>query len=617
MPTKRTIAGALILAAGLWPVVGSSWAGAGQRVSVRAAVEKQDVFVGEAFVFQIQVDGSDKPGKADLSPLTDFAVEALGGRANNSESVTIVNGQVSRMVQRGYVFQYRLTPKRTGTLAIPAVEVTAEGQTLRTRPIPIRARAPVETTDLKLRLELSKAACYVGEPVILTVTFYFAKDLRSLRFVLPILESPDFASDDPGPAPAAATQPLRVPLNADAVVVRKGQGTLDGKQYTTLSFRKALIAKQAGTFALPKATAVCEALVGRRRPRSIFDDGFFGGGSGVYRTFVVPAASPTLEVKPLPEAGRPAHFAGHVGEFRIEAAAAPTEVNVGDPITLTLRISGPPFLKNVELPPLQEQPALARDFKIPTERAEGKVADGAKVFTQTIRATHDGVKGIPAIELPHFDTKSATYRVARTEPIPLTVHVTKVVTARDAEGRELAPVKSELEALGKGIAHNYEDLSVLESQDYGLDTAVRDPRWLAATGLPFLAYVVFLVGTTAVRRRRADPAAIAARRALRELTRALKPLRGGTAGADASGEVLEALRAYLGRKLRVPGAALTYRDVEGALGERGVAAETLDALRALFEQCEAGRYAGGTAGGDASLPERAMALAKELERSLR
>jgi hypothetical protein len=524
-------------------------------------------------------------------------------------------------VRRGYVFAYRLTPKKAGSFTIPAIPVEAEGKTYHTRPIAIRAIEPQETDDLKLRLELSKTACYVGEPVVLAVTFYFARDLRSLRFHLPILESAAFVFDDPAAQPTPGRRPLRVPVNDGAAVLTQAKGTLAGAQYMTLSFAKALIPRQAGTFEVAKASAVCEALVGRRRPRSLFDsmfdDDFFGRGRGVYRKFVIPSNALTLTVRALPEDGRPPGFAGHVGEYRLEAEASPTEVNVGDPITLTLRISGPPYLKNVELPPLQQQAALARDFRIPAERAEGKIEGGVKTFVQTLRATHDKVTELPAIELATFDTRAGAYRAVRSAPIPLTVHPTKVLTARDAEGRDPEAVKTELEALSEGIRANYDDLAVLDNQGFGLRTAARDPLWLALAGLPALGYALLAIGTTVVRRRRADPAAVEARRAYPELVRTLKRLRAAVP-AEPCGAVLEALRTYLGRKLRVPGRALTWRDVEGPLRQRGVAASTLDEVEAVFDRCEAGRYAGATAG-DAEQPiiERAVALAKELERSLK
>jgi hypothetical protein len=82
--------------------------------------------------------------------------------------------------------------------------------------------------------------------------------------------------------------------------------------------------------------------------------------------------------------------------------------------------------------------------------------------------------------------------------------------------------------------------------------------------------------------------------------------------------LLEALRAYLGARLKLPPGALTFADVAGELRKRGAANEPVAELRALFEQCEAGRYAGGLHATDdpAKMIERARAAAEQLEREL-
>jgi len=596
----------------------------GQQVSAAARIEKKELFLGESLVFQIHVQGDDKPGKPDLSTLTDFRVRELGGQTRNSESVTIINGRVSRVVRKGYVFSYRLTPTRAGQLAIPALQVAAGGRQLRTRPVEITVRQPAETEDFKLRLALSKAVCHVGEPVTLTVTWYLGKDVRGFQFLLPVLQEKTFRFHDPEMEIDSSKRYYRVTLGDGEVIAQKGQGTLEGRAYATLSFRKVLIPTRPGRYPIRPATAAFDALVGYRKSRDFFDDffsdDFFGRGRrGVYKRFVVPSNPLTLEVLALPTEGRPANFAGHVGRYQIEAAATPTVANVGDPITLTIRLSGPEFLRDVELPPLKDQPALARDFKIPEERASGKLDGKAKVFTQTIRARRATISEIPPIELPYFDTASGRYRVARTVPIPLAIRNTRVVTAGDAEGRELAPARSELAAWGKGIAHNYDDLSVLADQQYGLATLLRSPLWGAATFGPFGAYVILLAATTVVRRARADPESREARKAHARLRRTLKHIASRGAGPAASGEVLEALREYLGRKLRRPASSLTYRDVEAPLRQRGLDEETLAETKALFEACEAGHYAGpgNESQGDGPVAARALALADSLEKALK
>jgi hypothetical protein len=42
----------------------------------------------------------------------------------------------------------------------------------------------------------------------------------------------------------------------------------------------------------------------------------------------------------LPEEGRPDNYSGAVGQFVFDVKVKPTEVALGDPITITLQITG-------------------------------------------------------------------------------------------------------------------------------------------------------------------------------------------------------------------------------------------------------------------------------------
>lgn len=594
-----------------------------QEPSAHARVEKQEVLLGDSFVFQVEVNGDDNPEEPDLSGLKDFRVEKLGGQNTSSQSVTIINGRVSRTVRRGFVFSYRLTPQKAGRLVIPVIEVKADGKVLTTRPVAVQVEEPAETEDFKLRLSLSRKECYVGEPISLTVTWYIGKDVRGFQFNLPVLQDRRFAFHTPEVELDQARRYYRVDLGTEEAIAQKGQAELDGKQYATLTFQKIVVPRQAGTFTIPPATVACDALVGYRRRHNFFDDffsdDFFGmGRQGVYDRFVTRSNEPTLHVMDLPEEGKPANFAGHVGRYHIEADASPREANVGDPITLTITVSGPEYLRDIELPPLEKQPAFARSFKIPDEMAAGEVKGKKKVFTQTIRATSPNVECVPPIELPYFDTEKGEYRIARTAPIPLAIQETRVVTARDAEGRDLATPKSEITLRREGIAHNYEDLGVLRSQHHGLGAILTHPFWTAATALPPAAYLLLLAVTTFVRRANANPEARRARRAYPELQKALKKPLADDHPAQAARIVLSALQDYLGNKLRLKSGAITYGDVEETLKERGVTDDTCEALRSLFAKCEAAHYAGGGAENDAeSLRREALETGRALEKNLK
>ncbi len=602
-----------------------------QTLKAEAALEKRHVFLGEPFVFQIRVEGSDSPAKPDLSGLADFTIQEMSGQQNNSQSVTIINGQMNRVVRRGYTFSYRLTLKKSGSLTIPSIAISADGQTTRTQPVTVRANPPTETADFKLRQSLSERRAYPGQPATLTVTWYIAKNVEGFSFSLPVLEDDRFhiAAADAAIDRSRPDRYVQIPLGKEQVIGEKGSGTLDGRQFTTVRFRKILIPKKAGKLTLPQATVSLKAVQGYRRGRrgsmfdEFFNDSFFNfGRDTVYESLVVPSNRPTLEVAELPQTGRPANFSGLVGRYTISAEGAPNELNVGDPITLSVRIAGPRYLENVELPPLSGQPVLARDFKIPQERAAGAVKGRTKLFTQTLRAKHAEVKQIPPIELSYFDPGSGRYAMAKTEPIPLTVHATRLVTARDAEGMVGGEsIQTELESLEGGIAHNYEGFDALENQQAGPAAWLRSPGWMVLIGLPPLAYFGLLGFTLFSRAREADPAARRARRSFRELTNSLKTVESsnGRSADQMDSLLLEALRQYVGGRLGLPAGAITFKDVKPVLEERGAGAETVEALGTLFERCEAGRYAGGAlASEDApATARRIVEVAKDLEGSLR
>jgi len=576
-------------------------------LKAEVAIESQDVFVGQPIMFQITVTGADQPQAPDLAAVApDFAVQYLGPRANNSTQISIVNGRMSRTVTVETILMYRLTPKRAGDLQIPALTVTAGGHQAMTPPVPVRAREPDSpgqaTGGIALRMELSRDTVTVGEPVTVTWTWTVSSEVRGFDFSLPLFEMAgvDLPKIEPVIDPQLRDRyvGIRIPDGRQLVALQTARRTPTGSAVDVV-FSQVLIPRQAGNLVLPKSTVVCEVLVPTTTPRRrnspfgnpFFDDDVFGQ-RGTYRRAAVVSNEPTLTVKPLPAAGQPADFAGHVGSYRMQVTAEPTEVNVGDPITLTITLAGPEYLDPVEGPDLERNEELNRSFRL--SPAEPGVLDGrAKVFKRILRAKTADVTRIPPLRLPYFDSAAQEYRVAESPAIPLSVKAVKVVTALDAQGNS-APVAEagrKLQAWSRGIAANCEDLGALTDQHVGPDAWLRSPTWGAALALPPLLWAVTLAVATTVRRRNADPAARRSRQALARARRQLKGAAG--AGPEAPARVLEALREYFGAKLRQSSGALVFRDVEGALRERGVAAADLQAIRELFEVCEAGRYAGG------------------------
>lgn len=557
--------------------------------TVQIAIAKDNVYVGEPFSLRLQVSTSSQITAPDLSGWKDFLVQPTGSTRSSSGTTIIINGRQVRQNNIGHIFDYQLIARKTGNLSLPPISLVVDGKTHTTPARVIRAQAPPEQSNFKLRLKLPARTAYVGEPIEVSLVFYYRANARNLQPTLSPFSNPDAFHTYKPDGEQGVSGPQEI---------------VDGQQFNSHVFRTILIPKFPGAYQLDMATIVFYAITGQRNARD-----FFGRivQEPVTERSIVASAPQTLTVLALPEQGRPPNFGGHIGQYQITAAADPAEVNIGDPITLTVSLSGPPYLDHVELPPLGKQANLAKSFKIPTERESGKVLGNSKRFTQTIRALNEDVAEIPAIELPYFDTASGAYQIAKSEPIKIKVNATRIVTANDAEGLTPVGQTSELEAVAGGIAHNYEGLDVLTDQRFGPQVWLQSPASMATIVAPPLAYFALLILLTTARKRNADPLAVRSRKALSELNRQL-------ADAKTLDLVLEAFRGYLGAKLRLASGALTFKDVEPLLLKKGADKDIVAEVKRIFETCEVSRYAGGNAAATPeSLTGECLQLARKIE----
>lgn len=585
---------------------------ASAEITVESWVERHQVFVGEPLAMVIQVSGTDNAEEPDLSHLHNFKVQPKGGQASSSTQVSNINGSWKRITNLSYTFTYILTPQQSGPLTIPPIAIEVDGKTYQTKSIIIEAKKPQETDDFKLRTFLSSSRCYVGEPVTMTTTWFVGKDVNNFAFNLPILDDPRFdVIPYSGDSVAPSQNTIKIPVGDATMLAEKQQGELGGKEFLTVTFSHLLIAKETGHFTLPQATVSCQVTTGyrqnRRRTFGGFDDFFGTGREPVFQTQVVPSNEVIVTVKPLPTKNKPKAFSGLVGEYTISTVAAPTKVNIGDPITLTVTLVGP-NIKNASLPSLTTflPPSL---FKIPEESAPAEGDTTSRTFTQTIRVKDAKVQEIPAIELVYFDTKKQRYQTAKSAAIPLTVHGTKVLTAMDAEGTDPAIGQTKLEAAQKGLAFNF------AGQDLLIDERTQNSgvvNWWLLLVSPPLLFSLLAGFTYFVHRRNRNPER-------RRSKKARKQFRQTVSQEPLSAEELSAaLKEYLGAKLFKNPGSLTFQDVAPQLRTVGVHEETIKKLASLLEQCEAVQFAGlGQAGDTAKgLQKTALEVIEKLEASL-
>ncbi len=582
------------------------------EISVSVGVESQDVVVGEPLTYRIQIEGTNDVEAPDLASQTDdFDVQFTGPQRSNGQSITMINGRTTTIVSKKTILDFQLTPRRTGTLVIPATEVMADGKPYATQAVPIKVGEPRPNTDFYLVAELSKNTGYVGEAIYLKTIFYVGKQIGDLNFSMPVL-SLDKLDTKSIPATAGSGQdPFDFEIAGQRVSAKRGQGTYNNASFTTLTFRQVLIPKSEGTITIPKSLVSGQVATGRRvRSRS-----FLGGLTQEVETMVVATEELTLTVKPLPEDDKPANFSGLVGAYSLATTASPTTVNVGDPITLNIVISGSDYIEHVDLPPLQQQQELAANFRIPQEMAPGIVQGVSKRFTQTVRAQHATVTEIPPLQLSYFNTETGSYDTLSSNPIPLTVRETTMVTADDAEGFQPARETVEHLRVNEGIAHNFTDESTLTPQRFGPTVWLRTTgSWLFLLVPPFL-----FAALVALRFIQARGGLFATdRRQQNALPTLEATLQGLDTSQEVYGPVLDGLREFLGTRLERQASALTFSDTEPLLHRRGVSEAQIQTLKALFEECEAHRYAGasGASTENAGFVNRVLDCARALNKEL-
>ena len=570
----------------LFAVMAAFAASASGQVQVSAQVESgKDIYVGEGFNFYIIIQGSENAGKVDLEPLRQYNPQSTGSRKQSS--INVINGRTTQSVTT--IMTYVLTASQAGRIQLPSLTVEVDGKTYRTNPVAVNITKPGTTQLLDLEVTLSPQQCYVGQPVIITVKFYISADIGDFQFNLPALTSDDFYIEDPDVSDPQA-KPYRLNSGTTAMVSQYRTVHKD-KESILLSFSKVLIPKRSGTIDIEPSSVSAAVAVGRTRSRDIFDN--FFGGQTQYRRYMVNSEPLKLQVLPLPDEGKPAQFYGLVGQYTISATATPTKVNVGDPITLTIKIGGSKYLKPVQWPELENLPALADNFKIPTQKASPTIDDGFKVFTQTIRANNDKVTEIPPIPLAYFDADKGRFITATTEPIKLEVAPTKILTNADLEGSDFVPVNREIEAIKKGLSANYDDLETLNDMSFSPLAALTSPGYAAIWAVPLLVLISsFFIKIFS----HTSPEKIAARRRRQACGKALSQLKklrveGVSPSIRQNEQLVSIMKQYIGEKFDKTAGSLTPDDCYDTIVAATQDSQSADQYKTIIAGFEAGRYA--------------------------
>jgi len=591
-------------------------ADAEQPVEVRVDVEEREVYLGESFIYRLQVIGGGHVGTPDMSRFEDFDVREFPKAWLRYRGTDWLDPNT---LDLGTSYFFRLVALRTGLLTLPSATIDVDGRIYSTPELRIRAELPPPSHDFKLSLSLSKDRVYVGEPMVLTAVWYFLKEARYFHAMIPILQHPSFTALEAQDNGSSVRIFVRSSAGSQYLAGEGGTEVINGVSYNTATFKRVVIPESAGAFDFLPATVQVWTPVedsASRTPDS--------GSNWNYRSTVVGSNRLSLRVLPLPLQGRPANFTGIVSEeLHITSSVTHTEMNVGDPITLSVEMWGPPSLEKAQIPPLSSIAELTSGFTIHSDPMDVQLEKDRKLFSQTIRVKSESVRRIPSIEVPYFNTRSGSYDIARSKPVPITVRPTRLLNASDLEGMDVPGIsRTSVRDWEEGIRFNYTGTTLLlTEQSYGIGSLVGSPVALTLLGIPFFLFSGALIHTLLRRNRErmsvsGEPTLTQQSTPFRRLWERLEKTQRDDAG---TGEALVAWRDYMGTKLKLRPGCFTLGEIQTELTLRGVEEGLILEIGELFRRYELHRYrqqSGGKPEFDPSILSRIAQVASDMERRL-
>lgn len=574
----------------------ANYAAAADAVEFRAQAPAQ-VIVGKPF--QLTYTVNQRARDLQAPDMADFDVLA-GPYTSTSSSTSFVNGKRTSSFTQTYT--YTLMARKEGTFTIPPADIKVSGERCQSNGVritvlpPDQEQAPsaannrpsgaqqsaqssdagVSSENLFVRTVVSKTRVHEQEAILLSYKLYFAGvDVAQFTNNTKIPEFTGFLKQD-----------------LEQGDIQTELEHYNGRNYqTAVLYRTLLYPQHAGDIQIDPASFEAVLRVQTRaQVRSIFDD-FFGTYTNVTRTIKAPGA--TIHVESLPK-GKPAGFAGGVGQFTLASSISQTEMQTNEAVTLRLTVSGTGNMKLLKTPSVDwpegfepYDPKVTNNFKT---TAAGMTGTKTIEYLAIPRAA--GEYTIPPVEFAYYDTKEDAYKTLATPEYTLRV--------QRAAGDAADPVvsnyvnKEDIKTLGTDIRYIYTGSLPAPVPSNPLRESIMQYRWLGYLLPAVIACLLFIIfhkrikenaDTTRLRYKQANKVA------KKRLKKAAALLRNPADSQAFYAEIEKALWTYLSDRLSIPTADLNKDNIASILRAKQVGEDLVANVHKVLAEAEFARYA--------------------------
>jgi len=573
-----------------------------EDIKFEAGIDKKAVAIGESAQLGLTFYGTQNVPAPDIGNIDGCEVRYLGP----STMMTVINGTVSNSITH----MYKVQPLRLGKFQFGPFTFKYEGNNYTSSIAFLTATDEkisqesvkkggeediIDSLDIKdrlfLTLKLDKTQAYVNEIVPVTIKTYVNR-MNVSDIQLPTFNQEGFSKaqfEDP----------------------KQYRERMGGLLYDVLEFRTTIFGTRAGDYKLGPAMLKCNLAVKKRvRNMSALDDDFLSAGGmrdPYFEDFFTRYERHPVELKsdevnlvllPLPQEGRPEDFSGAVGDYQFIYSAGPKKVKVGDPVTLKMEINGTGNFNTVIIPKLEN----TEGFRV--YEPQIKTESGRKTFRQVLIPESDKVYQTPKAIFTYFDPEKKIYKTITQEPMPLQVEKVAESPAQvigqapvmpratslalDAPPRE----KERKDSQPQGdILYIKESMGSVQARD---SEAYKNILFLIIFLVPLLILIVTYLIYAKQDRLRRDTRYAHRTEAFKNMRKEFFELKHRLKSNDSKGfyeTLFKAMQDYLGGRLYMPVAGLTFDTVEPVLRSKAVDAAVLNKIENIFNVCDRAKFA--------------------------
>lgn len=553
------------------------------------SLDRKGVAIGEKAQLGLAFYGTQSMPAPDLGNIDGLDIKYVGP----STMMTVMNGQISSSVTHMYIVQ----PLKTGKFQLGPFTFKYKGDDYVSNMVLLEAAeervAPMAQPAgpnilqqmnmgdrIYLTLFVDKPAAYVNELIPVTVKLYVN------RLNVSDIQLPSF--DQEGFSKVEFKEP------------KQYRERVAGMLFEVLEFKTSIFGTKPGDYRLGPARIKCSVMVPRVASRGPMADDFFPKdpyGGSMFDDFFTRFERYPLELKsqdaqvvisPIPSEGRPSDFTGAVGDYQFIFNASPTQIKVGDPVTVRMDINGTGNFNTVIMPNFDN----TTGFK--TYEPQVRTEENHKGFTQVLIPETDRITQVPKATFTYFDTNAREFKTITQGPIPLQVDKGKYEAPSQVIGPTpgvQAPAPAKEADLGRDIIY------IKESPGTWFKKGKVYYKTRAFSAV-ILAPLMFLMAYYVLRRRQArlksDTAYSGRIMAFRSSKKGLNDLNRQLKTGDPKvfyGILFNTLQNYLGYRLHIPPAGVTANTAVECLVSKEVDPAVVSKVKRLFDACDKARFA--------------------------